>query len=210
MTIFLNVALNWVAMEKHNFVICNQGVASSNLAAGTIVLHGSLMTISSIEQALYDALDDIKISWTVHEHEPVFTVEESTQLHRDIAGWHTKNLFLKDAGGKFWLVTAPHDARVDLKALPLVIGSKKLSFGKAEDMERLIGITPGSVTPLAAFNDVDQAVRVVIDQRLAEAEIVNVHPLRNSATMSLSGAGLLAFLSSTGHAPQIVALPVPV
>jgi hypothetical protein len=31
----LVIALIWVAMEKRNFVICNQGVTSSNLVAGT-------------------------------------------------------------------------------------------------------------------------------------------------------------------------------
>ncbi|MFM9852069.1 MAG: prolyl-tRNA synthetase associated domain-containing protein [Sphingomonadaceae bacterium] len=165
--------------------------------------------MSSAEQALYDALNGLAVKWSVHEHAAVFTVEESAQLHRDIAGWHTKNLFLKDAGGQFWLVTAPHDARVDLKALPAVIGAKKLSFGKAEDMERLIGITPGSVTPLAAVNDIARAVHVVIDARLASADIVNVHPLRNSATMSLAGADLITFLTYIGHAPQIVVLPTP-
>ncbi len=136
-------------------------------------------------------------------------MEASEHLHRTIAGLHTKNLFLKDGSGQFWIVTAPHDARVDLKALPAAIGSKKVSFGKAEDMERLLGISPGSVTPLAAFNDSDGAVKVVIDARLAGAECVNVHPLRNSATISLSGAGLLSFLAGIGHAPIIAALPTP-
>ncbi len=160
-------------------------------------------------QTLFAALDAAGISWTLHEHEAVFTVEASEQLHRTIAGMHTKNLFLKDAGGQFWIVTAPHDARVDLKALAAAIGAKKVSFGKAEDMERLLGVSPGSVTPLAAINDGDGAVKVVIDSRLAAAEYVNVHPLRNTATMGLQGTGLVKFLSGTGHAPIIVRVPSP-
>ena len=161
------------------------------------------------EQRLLDALDAAEIGWTLHEHEAVFTVEASEHLHRTIAGLHTKNLFLKDGGGQFWIVTAPHDARVDLKALPGAIGSKKVSFGKAEDMERLLGISPGSVTPLAAIGDTGGAVKVVIDTRLAAATRVNVHPLRNTATIGLSGSGLVSFLTSMGHTPQIVLLPAP-
>ena len=161
------------------------------------------------KQPLFDALAAAGITWTLHEHEAVFTVEASEHLHRTIAGMHTKNLFLKDNGGQFWIVTAPHDARVDLKALPGVIGAKKFSFGKAEDMERLLGISPGSVTPLAAIGDTGGAVKVVIDARLAAAECVNVHPLRNTATIGLSGAELIRFLTSTGHPPLIVLLPVP-
>lgn len=160
-----------------------------------------------IETALLAALDSAGINWSLQDHEAVFTVEASARLHAEIAGKHTKNLFLKDAGGQFWVVSAPHDAAIDLKALPAAIGSKKVSFGKAEDMERLLGITPGSVTPLAAFNDGAGNVKVVIDQRLVDAAVVNIHPLRNTATLGLSGHDLVAFLDATGHAPVVTLLP---
>ncbi len=163
----------------------------------------------SCEKSLLETLDSLGIKWSLRDHEPVFTVEESAVLHDEIAGTHTKNLFLKDAGGQFWLVTAPHDARIDLKALPAAIGSKKISFGKAEDMERLLDISPGSVTPLAAINDATQSVKVVLDTRIHAATIVNVHPLRNTATLGLSGYDLQVFLVNTGHDPLIVELPVP-
>jgi Ala-tRNA(Pro) deacylase len=159
------------------------------------------------EQQLLEALDQLSIAWEMHEHEAVFTVEASAALHESIAGAHTKNLFLKDAAQQYWLVTAPHDARVDLKALPLAIGSKKLSFGKAEAMEELLGVSPGSVTPLASFNDKAGKVKVVLDARLAGADCVNAHPLRNTATIGLSGQGLVAFLTSLDHPPLIVEVP---
>ena len=159
------------------------------------------------EPDLLAALDRAGIAWTCDEHEPVFTVEASAQLHAEIPGMHTKNLFLKDGSGQFWVVSAPHDATINLKALPAAIGSKKVSFGKAEDMERLIGISPGSVTPLAAINDTAGLVRFVIDQRLAEAARVNVHPLRNTATLGLAGPALLQFLADSGHQPVVTLLP---
>ena len=161
----------------------------------------------SVEASLLSALDAQEIVWELHEHRAVFTVEESAELHDTIKGAHTKNMFLKDGGGQFWLVTVPHDIRVDLKALPAIVGGKKMSFGKAEDMERLLGVTPGAVTPLAAFNDSGCEVKVVIDARLAQAAIVNVHPLRNTATIGLPGPQLVEFLTALGHAPQILTLP---
>jgi len=159
------------------------------------------------EADLLAALDRAGIAWTCAEHEPVFTVEASALLHSENPGLHTKNLFLKDAGGQFWVVSAPHDAAINLKALPAAIGSKKVSFGKAEDMERLIGVSPGSVTPLAAVNDAGGAVRFVIDQRLADAARVNVHPLRNTASLGLSGSALVQFLADSGHQPVVTLLP---
>jgi Ala-tRNA(Pro) deacylase len=157
------------------------------------------------EAHLYADLEALGLAWTALEHDAVFTVEESEAIHAALPGAHTKNLFLKDAGAAFFLVTVDHATRVDLKALAGVIGSKKLSFGKAEDMERLLGVTPGSVTPLAAINDTDGQVRVVLDARLAGT--VHVHPLRNTATIGLPAEGLVAALAHWNHDPLIAAIP---
>ena len=160
------------------------------------------------ESRLYADLTELGIAHQVYEHEAVFTVEESARLHVEIPGAHVKNLFLKDNGGRFWLVTVPADKRVALKMLPEAIGCKRVSFGNADDMMRLIGITPGSVTPVAAINDAGGEVTVVIDAALAEADLVNVHPLRNTASMALSGEGLLAALRHWVHEPIIAAIPM--
>lgn len=151
------------------------------------------------ETGLRADLSALAIPFAEHEHIAVFTVEQSRAVDADIPGAHTKNLFLKDAGGSFWLVTVPAHARVDLKALPAAIGCKRVSFGKAEDMARLLGITPGAVTPLAAINAAPGSITVVIEQSLAAAKRVNVHPLRNTATLGLAGANLLALLRHWGH-----------
>ena len=164
--------------------------------------------MSDAEARLYTDLATLGIAYEVHEHPPVFTVEESSQHTNHIKGAHTKNLFLKDKNDAFWLVTVPDEARVDLKALPAAIGCGRVSFGKAEDMERLLGISPGSVTALSAINDDDVAVRFVLDERLVEAKIINCHPLRNSATVSLSPKDLVRALEHWQHPPLIAQIPV--
>ena len=153
------------------------------------------------------ALAELGLEWSGIEHDAVFTVKESEAIHAELPGAHTKNLFLKDAGGAFWLVTVDQAKRVDLKALAGAIGAKKLSFGKAEDMATLLGVTPGSVTPLAAINDADGRVRVVIDADLAAAGRVYVHPLRNTATIGLSGEDLLRALAAWNHEALVAAIP---
>ena len=161
----------------------------------------------SVERPLLAALAALGIDWTLIEHEPVFTVEESADLHARLLGVHTKNLFLKDAGSAYWLVTAPHDASIDLKALAPLIGAKKLSFGKADEMFRLLGVTPGAVTPLAALNDGGTLVQVVLDTRVATAATAYVHAFRNTATIGLSGADLVAALSAWRHSPAVIVVP---
>jgi Ala-tRNA(Pro) deacylase len=161
----------------------------------------------SAEQQLYEDLRLLGIDHAVEEHPAVFTVAESSTLHNELPGTHSKNLFLKDSDSAFWLVTVPAEVRVDLKALPAAIGSKRLSFGKAEDLLRLLGLTPGSVTPLGTINDTGSQVYGVLDRQIAEAETVWVHPLRNTASLGISGESLVAALRHWKHDPLVVSVP---
>ena len=52
-------------------------------------------------------LEALAIPFEHYEHEAVFTVAESHGVKDAIPGAHTKNLFLKDTGGAFWLATVP-------------------------------------------------------------------------------------------------------
>lgn len=160
------------------------------------------------EAGLLGDLDVLAIPFAAYEHVAVFTVAESDAVNAAIPGAHTKNLFLKDNGGAFWLITVPSEARVNLKALPAAIGSKRVSFGKPDDMDRLLGIAPGSVTPLAAINAAPGSITVVLDEGLAAAATVNVHPLRNTGTLGLSGRAVLDLLRHWGHQPLIASIPV--
>ncbi len=159
------------------------------------------------EARLYADLEARGIVYKVVDHHAVFTVDESRELNASLPGAHTKNLFLRENDGRFWLVTVPGEIRVDLKSLPATIGSKRLSFGKAEDLLRLLGLTPGSVTPLGAINDSGGEVQVVLDRELAEARTVWVHPLRNTASLGLAGSDLVKALAGWNHDPQIADIP---
>ncbi|WP_293897615.1 YbaK/EbsC family protein [Phenylobacterium sp.] len=149
-------------------------------------------------------LAEIGVAATTHEHRAVFTVGESGDLKAAIPGAHTKNLFLKDAKDQLWLISAEGHAAIDLKRLRTVIGSAKLSFGRAEPMAETLGVTPGSVTAFGLINDVAHRVRFVLDRTLAEAEPVNFHPMTNAATTTVSGEGFRRFLAAVGVAPLVV------
>ena len=164
--------------------------------------------MNDAEARVYADLAALGIAYEVHEHAPVFTVEESSQHTRHIDGAHTKNLFLKDKAGDYYLVTVPAEARVDLKALPAAVGCGRVSFGKAEDMEQLLGITPGSVTALAAINDTAGVVRFVLDESLIDADLINCHPLRNNATVGLAPDDLVRALTFWRHPPLIKSIPI--
>ena len=138
------------------------------------------------------------------DHPAVFRVGEGEGIKDGIPGAHTKNLFLKDAKGRLWLISAQDDTAIDLKRLHTVIGSARLSFGSAELMEQALGVTPGSVTAFGLINDVERRLTFVLDRRLAQAERVNFHPLTNTATTGVSREGFAAFLAALGVTPIVV------
>ncbi len=153
---------------------------------------------------LIDFFDAHGIDHATTDHEAVFRVGEGEGIKDDIPGAHTKNLFLKDAKGRLWLISAKDDTLIDLKRLHTVIGSARLSFGSAELMEAVLGVTPGSVTAFALINDVERQVTFVLDRLLAQADRVNFHPLVNTATTGVSREGFRQFLGALGIEPLVV------
>lgn len=153
---------------------------------------------------LFAFFDAHGIEYATLEHPAVFRVGEGEEIKAGLPGAHTKNLFLKDGKGQLWLISAKDTTRIDLKRLPDVIGSARLSFGNEALMLEALGVTPGSVTAFALINDVGRRVRFVLDQALADADIVNFHPLTNTATTAVSRDGFRRFLQAVGVTPLVV------
>jgi Ala-tRNA(Pro) deacylase len=139
------------------------------------------------------------------EHPALFTVEQSKELRGEIPGAHTKNLFLKCKKGTLWLVVAVESTPVDLKTLHTRLGCGRLSFGNAELLQEVLGVTPGSVTPFAVINDTTRRITVVLDTALMAYDRLNFHPLVNTATTGISKDDLIAFLNDTRHPPMLLA-----
>ena len=154
---------------------------------------------------LYAYLDGMGISYEVEEHAPVFTIDEMREL--GIKGSVCKNLFLRDAKGRqHFLVVLPGDRQADLGALAAALGSSKLSFASEERLMKHLGLTKGSVIPLAVIQDPDHTVQVLLDESLTGMDRLGVHPLVNTATLWISGADLLRFVRSCGNPVKIVSI----
>lgn len=162
------------------------------------------MTTPATPAGLYAFLDAHGIEHSTLEHPAVFRVDEGHEIKAALPGGHTKNLFLKDAKGQIWMICALGETQIDLKRLPATIGSARLSFGSAELMQEVLGVTPGSVTLFALINDKARRVKLVLDAALLQPEPINFHPLTNTATTAISQDGLRAFLKALDLSPQVV------
>ncbi len=168
--------------------------------------------ISTERAKLFVLLDEHDIAHETKEHRAVFTVEEGRDLKASMPGGHSKNLFVKDKKGSFFLAIAHADTRVDLVALGKAIGAKgRLSFGKPEAMETILGVSPGSVTPFAVINDTEHQLKmVIIDKALMGYEGVWFHPLENTASTCVRPEGLMSFMRACGVEPFLSHLDTPI
>lgn len=153
-----------------------------------------------------DMLDRLGIETETFAHPPVLTVEAAREHWATIDAAHTKNLVLKDAAGRCFLVVLPAEQPLDLKSLPDKIGSKRLRFAPADQLPDLLGVEAGAVSALAIVNDHDRRVELVIESSLMAADRIACHPLDNCRTTVLSPDGLQAFLRSIDREARIASL----
>lgn len=155
-------------------------------------------------------LDALGIPYSLHRHDPVFTVQEAQAVRIDMPGGHCKNLFLRDKKKNQLLIVAEENTRIRLNDLADLLGFKRLSFGSADRLKAVLGVMPGSVTPLSLINCPIAAgetpeLQVILDEALLSFKTIYCHPLHNAATIGISPDDLLKFIESTGYTPHIQA-----
>ena len=120
-----------------------------------------------------------------------------------IPGAHSKNLFVKDKKGRFFLITAKDDAGIDLKRVTRRSALPAASPSAQPDSCASAGGRARFRHARSAFvNDRAGEVTMILDATLMEHERVNFHPLVNTMTTAISREDLLRFLRSTGHEPH--------
>ena len=155
-------------------------------------------------ERLMATLTSMDISFTTHTHPPLRTVEDAKAFRGDLRGAHIKNLYLRDRKKQNFLLVVEEDKAIDLKAMPGLIGSDRLSFGSADRLFEMLGVRPGAVSPFTLINDPDHKVRLVLDANLVDQSCLFAHPLVNDMTLGISGADLMRFFTHTGHDPRLL------
>ena len=141
-----------------------------------------------------------------HEHNALFTVEDSNKHRGEIKGLHSKNLFLKNKKNKFYLFSCEEFSEINLKTISKSLNLGNLSFAKKEYLLELLGITPGSVSPFALLNDAKKEVRFYLDRSFLDYRRVNFHPLINTATVNISPQNLIDLIEKYHNPVNYIAL----
>ncbi len=149
---------------------------------------------------LYSLLADLSISFDYYEHPPAPTIEDAMLYWKDIEATHCKNLFFRNhKGNRHYLVVFDHRKTLQVRALEEKLRQGKLSFASEQRMITHLGVTPGSVTPLAIINDVNKHVKLFLDMDIKRSERVSFHPCINTASIVISTANFIRFLERQGN-----------
>lgn len=155
-----------------------------------------------------EALTREEIAYQRYDHPPVATCEEASAHLSGVSGVGSKNLFLTNKRrDRYFLVSVVETKRVALNELSKMLGEGKLSFASADDLLRLLGVTPGAVTILGLVNDRERAVTAFMDRELWEAEAIQCHPLVNTSTLVLAPGDIERFLHAFDHTVRTLDVP---
>ena len=101
----------------------------------------------------------------------------------------------------------PANKRFDSKLFAAMMRTARVSFASAEDMENLIGLTPGEASVMGILNDPEGKIQVVIDKAVADAEWFACNPGANTTHIRFKTKQLISnFLPAEGHKPEIIML----
>ncbi|SDX56817.1 Ala-tRNA(Pro) deacylase [Ruegeria halocynthiae] len=160
-------------------------------------------TLPLSSDALLAQLDEWGLSYRLHTHIPLRTVEDAKGVEDQfiLPGENVlrlKNLYLRDKKKRNYLVTLEQSREIDLKALGAELGIGNLSFGSADRLFQNLGIRPGAVSPLAMINGFENNVKFFMDAAAQEADVINMHPLVNDRTVAMERVDLMTFFDKIG------------
>ena len=146
----------------------------------------------------YQYLNDRGIRYEITEHPAVFNMAEVAELTLPYPEVNAKNLFVRDKKKRFYMLTVRGNVRADLKAFRKMLGVTGLSFASVEELDSILKLYPGAVTPLGLLNDEEKRVTLYIDESFMSG-LIGLHPNDNTATIWMQAADLVKLLREDGH-----------
>uniref|UniRef100_UPI0020796221 YbaK/EbsC family protein n=1 Tax=Clostridium sp. ZBS2 TaxID=2949976 RepID=UPI0020796221 len=115
-----------------------------------------------------------------------------------------KNLFVRDDKKRnYYLLVIRNEKKVNLKKLKEKICSRPLSFASENDLNSILGLSKGSVTPLGIINDDERKVKVILDNTFNES-LIGIHPNENTATIWLNVVDLVRIIKQHGNSVEFI------
>lgn len=158
------------------------------------------------KKTIYEMLDQRGVWHEITEHEAVYNMDDLASVDLPYPEADAKNLFIRDDKKRnYYLITVVGSKSVPLKEFRARYETRPLSFASEKDLLAILGLTPGSVTPLGLLNDEEHKAELYIDPSFLQGSgIIGVHPNENTATVWMKTADLLEILKEAGVTVHIM------
>lgn len=160
------------------------------------------------EVRVYDFLDEHGIEYMRTDHAPADTMEVCYEIDKVLDATICKNLFLCNRQKtQFYLLMMPGDKPFKTKEITSQIGSARLSFAGAEEMEAYLDIQPGAVSVMGLINDTENHVQLLVDEDILNGEYVGCHPCVSTSSLKIKTKDIFGkFLDAVHHDMKVVVL----
>lgn len=160
------------------------------------------------EVKVYEFLDSLGINYSRADHKAAMTMDDCSEVDSALDVVMCKNLFLCNRQKTaFYLLLIPGDKPFRTKEFSGALGISRVSFADEEDMKRLLGLLPGSVSVMGLMNDTDGDVQLIIDRDVVKSEYMGCHPCVNTSSIKIKTSDVLdLFLPAVSHSPVYVDL----
>ncbi|NFG61316.1 prolyl-tRNA synthetase associated domain-containing protein [Clostridium sp. CMCC3677] len=153
---------------------------------------------------VYDFLNRMEIRFKLIEHKEVYNIDEMMELNLPDTDVIAKNLFVRDDKKRnYYLLVIRNEKKVNLKKLKEKICSRPLSFASENDLNSILGLSKGSVTPLGIINDDERKVKVILDNTFNES-LIGIHPNENTSTIWLKVVDLVRIIKQHGNSVEFI------
>lgn len=158
------------------------------------------------KQAIYNFLDSHGIRYEAVEHAAVRNMAELAAAALPHAEAIAKNLFVRDEKRQgYYLISMKGEKRINLKCFGRENGIRRLTFADDKEMQEILNLAPGSVTPLGLLNDDGRKVCLFLDKAFLDSpSLIGVHPNENTATVWLRAEDLVRIIREHGNEVRIM------
>ncbi len=159
-------------------------------------------------EAILAALSSWGVEYNLTEHAPAMGMDDLPPVEEKLGARFFRNLFLCNRQKtRFYLLLIVGDKPFRTAEVSKKLGVARLSFGDAQTLHDMLGVTPGAVNPLSLIFDPEKKIQLVIDADILQWERACMHPGVNTASIVVSMRDFREkILPALGHEPTVLTL----
>ena len=153
---------------------------------------------------IYEYLNANNIWYEKINHEAVYNMDELSKIDIPYFDVIAKNLFIRDDKKRnYYLITLKGNKKINLKEFRKSQNTRALSFASEEELQEILSLTAGSVSPLVLLNDENLLVHFYIDKDYDDS-VIGIHPNDNTETIILKVKDLIEIIATHGNEVKIL------